>query len=112
MDSVICPKRITDFDHSIEFHGQIVSISCTKDDLQMFVAVREWPENAVATRSDPPPISTEVIIHVVDLESWSLTGQVRPYPNANLNHMFCVNGMYASMIKHTSSIGRHILGSF
>ncbi|TRY79891.1 hypothetical protein TCAL_07084 [Tigriopus californicus] len=76
LDSVICPKRIADFDHSIEFHGQIVSISCAKDDLQMFVAVREWPENAVATLSDPPPISTEVIVYAVDLQSWSLTGQV------------------------------------
>eukprot|EP00095_Tigriopus_kingsejongensis_P008161 maker-scaffold735_size104922-snap-gene-0.32 protein:Tk08161 transcript:maker-scaffold735_size104922-snap-gene-0.32-mRNA-1 annotation:"f-box and wd domain" len=75
VENITKPQRLVDFAHSIDMNGQIISLSCSSDDQYLYVAVRAWPENAIPSSETPPPISSEVIVHVINLETKQLTGK-------------------------------------
>eukprot|EP00092_Neocalanus_flemingeri_P027867 GFUD01030251.1.p1 GENE.GFUD01030251.1~~GFUD01030251.1.p1 ORF type:complete len:504 (-),score=102.74 GFUD01030251.1:97-1608(-) len=63
-------------DKLIEMQGHIVGISQDSEGRFLYVNVRRWPEGAVPTENNPPPIASEIEMRVVDLQDLSLTSQV------------------------------------
>jgi len=63
-------------DRLIEMNGHIVGISQDREGRFLYVNVRRWPEGAVATENNPPPIASDIEMRVVDLKDLSLLDQV------------------------------------
>lgn len=60
------PERI------IDMKGQVVGMATSPDDRYLYVNVRSWPENAKPTMEQPPPISNQVELKVVDLKTLTM----------------------------------------
>lgn len=67
---------ISEPDRLIEMHGHIVGITQDREGRYLYVNVRAWPDGAVPTENNPPPIDSGIEMRVVDLKDLSLTGQV------------------------------------
>ncbi len=58
--------------------GHIIGYAPSKDRKLLYVNVRSWPEGVEPDRNEPeepPPISDDVVIHVIDLENLTLLPQ-------------------------------------
>lgn len=61
----------------IDLHGHIVGMAISADHKQLYVNVRSWPENYVINIGmDPPCISNQIEIKVINLETIELTDTV------------------------------------
>ena len=54
-------------------------MAVSDDENELFVNVRSWPENAVPTMDDPPPIASQIETIVIDLNTLERTSKVRNY---------------------------------
>ena len=61
----------------LDFHGHVIGLALSRDETQLFVNVRPWPENAVPTMTQPPPVASQIEMHVVDMRTLEKTGQVQ-----------------------------------
>ena len=68
--SLIAPEKV------IDFHGHVIGMAISPDGSKLYVNVRAWPENAVPTEEQLPPISTTIDLHVIDLRTLTRTGEV------------------------------------
>lgn len=59
----------------IDMHGHIVGIGISPDHRELYVNVRSWPENCKPSLEDPPCISNQIEMKVIDLETFSLKGR-------------------------------------
>ena len=64
------PERVLDFD------GHVIGLSLSPDSRYLYVNVRTWPPGAVVSMEQPPPISSQIEMHVVDMTTLQKTGQV------------------------------------
>ena len=54
----------------INFHGHIVSMAIHSGERELlYVNVRAWPDGAQPTRLNAPPISNQIVVHVIDLRT-------------------------------------------
>jgi len=60
----------------LEMHGHIVGIAQDREGRYLYVNVRRWPEGAVPTDDDPPPIDSWIEMRVVDLRDLTVKEQV------------------------------------
>jgi len=67
---------ISEPDRLIEMHGHIVGITQDREGRYLYVNVRRWPEGAVPTEDDPPPIDSWIEMRVVDLKDLTVQEQV------------------------------------
>jgi len=60
---------ISQADKIIDMFGHIVGIALDKNGKYLYVNVRNWPQGARPHPDLPPPIATEIEMHVLDLET-------------------------------------------
>ena len=65
-------------------NGHVIgmTISPTKDFL--YVNVRSWPDNAVPTQAQAPPINENIELKIINLETLELEKKVNLVPNKTL----------------------------
>ena len=51
-------------------------MAVSDDENELFVNVRSWPENAVPTMDNPPPIASQIETVVIDLNTLERTSKV------------------------------------
>ena len=61
----------------IELNGHVIAMAVSDDENELFVNVRSWPENAVPTMDDPPPIASQIETIVIDLNTLERTPKVK-----------------------------------
>ena len=54
----------------------MIAMSVSDDENELFVNVRSWPENAVPTMDNPPPIASQIETIVIDLNTLERTSKV------------------------------------
>lgn len=68
-------SRFDGIDALIELEGHIIGLCLSPDNRFLYVNSRPWPTNCVITNPlDPPPISQEIDIHVIDLQTLKKVG--------------------------------------
>lgn len=68
-------NRFDTIDELIELEGHIIGLCLSPDNRFLYVNSRPWPSNCVITNPlDPPPISQEIDIHVIDLQTFKKVG--------------------------------------
>jgi len=67
---------ISEPDRLIEMYGHIVGITQDRAGRYLYVNVRRWPDGAVPTEEDPPPIDSWIEMRVVDLKDLTIKDQV------------------------------------
>ena len=68
-------NRFDGIDALIELEGHIIGLCLSPDNRFLYVNSRPWPTNCVITNPlDPPPISQEIDIHVIDLQTMNKVG--------------------------------------
>ena len=60
----------------IELNGHVIAMAVSDDENELFVNVRSWPENAVPTMDNPPPIASQIETIVIDLNTLERTSKV------------------------------------
>ncbi|XP_004531683.1 F-box/WD repeat-containing protein 5 isoform X2 [Ceratitis capitata] len=64
-------------DKVIDLHGHIIGMSLSPDHRYLYVNTRPWPKNYVINNAlEPPPIAQEIDIHVIDLMTLKLVGNM------------------------------------
>ena len=59
----------------IDLDGHIIGMALSPDNKFLYVNSRPWPENCVIRNPlEPPPISQEIDIHVIDLQTLKKVG--------------------------------------
>lgn len=67
--------RFDSIDALIDLEGHIIGLGLSPDNRFLYVNSRPWPSNCVITNPlDPPPISQEIDIHVIDLMTLKKVG--------------------------------------
>jgi F-box/WD-40 domain protein 5 len=68
-------NRFDGIDALIDLEGHIIGLGLSPDNRFLYVNSRPWPANCVITNPlDPPPISQEIDIHVIDLQTLKKVG--------------------------------------
>jgi F-box/WD-40 domain protein 5 len=68
-------NRFDNVDALIDLEGHIIGMALSPDHRFLYVNSRPWPQNCVITNPlDPPPISQEIDIHVIDLQTLKKVG--------------------------------------
>lgn len=68
-------NRFDGVDALIDLEGHIIGFGLSPDNRFLYVNSRPWPVNCViANPLDPPPISQEIDIHVIDLQTMKKVG--------------------------------------
>lgn len=68
-------NRFDGVDALIDLEGHIIGLGLSPDNRFLYVNSRPWPQNCVITNPlDPPPISQEIDIHVIDLQTLKKVG--------------------------------------
>lgn len=68
-------SRFDKVDALIDLEGHIIGMALSRDHKFLYVNSRPWPQNCVITNPlDPPPISQEIDIHVIDLQTLKKVG--------------------------------------
>lgn len=69
--------RFDKVDKIIDLHGHIIGMALSPDHRYLYVNTRPWPRGYIITNAlDPPPIAQEIDIHVIDLMSLKLVGNM------------------------------------
>ena len=68
--SLLLPEKV------IELNGHVIAMAISDDENELFVNVRSWPENAVPTMNNPPPIASQIETIVIDLNTLERTTKV------------------------------------
>ena len=68
--SLLLPEKV------IELNGHVIAMAVSHDENELFVNVRSWPENAVPTMDNPPPIANQIETIVIDLNTLERTSKV------------------------------------
>ncbi|XP_055859282.1 F-box/WD repeat-containing protein 5 [Episyrphus balteatus] len=69
--------RFDKVDKVIDLHGHIIGMALSPDHRYLYVNTRPWPRGYIITNAlDPPPIAQEIDIHVIDLMSLKLVGNM------------------------------------
>lgn len=67
--------RFDQIDALIDLEGHIIGLALSPDQRYLYVNSRPWPTNCVITNPlEPPPISQEIDIHVIDLKTMEKVG--------------------------------------
>ncbi|CAO1301447.1 unnamed protein product [Diamesa hyperborea] len=67
--------RFDGIDKLIDLDGHIIGMALSPDNKFLYVNSRPWPENCVIRNPlEPPPISQEIDIHVIDLQTLKKVG--------------------------------------
>jgi F-box and WD-40 domain protein 5 len=67
--------RFDQIDALIDLKGHIIGLALSPDHRYLYVNCRPWPENSIITNPlEPPPISQEIDIHVIDLKTLEKVG--------------------------------------
>ncbi|CAO1360534.1 unnamed protein product [Diamesa serratosioi] len=67
--------RFDGIDKLIDLDGHIIGMALSPDNKFLYVNSRPWPKNCVITNPlKPPPISQEIDIHVIDLQTLKKVG--------------------------------------
>ena len=76
MESLENPPVLHLPEKTLEFNGHVIGMAFSPDNRFVYVNVRSWPENAKPNPEEPPPISEQIEIHVIDLRTLQNVGQV------------------------------------
>lgn len=69
--------RFDGIDALIDVEGHIIGLGLSPDNRYLYVNSRPWPENCVISDPlEPPPISQEIDIHVIDLQTLKRVGKM------------------------------------
>lgn len=63
------PERV------IDFNGHVIGMAISPDERYLYVNVRTWPDNAIPSVNQPPPISNQIELQVIDLATLEKTGR-------------------------------------
>jgi F-box/WD-40 domain protein 5 len=70
--------RFDKVDHQLDLHGHIIGMALSPDHRYLYVNSRPWPEGyKISNPLDPPPIASEIDIHVIDLKTITQVGMMR-----------------------------------
>lgn len=68
-------EKFDKVDALIDLKGHIIGLALSPDHHFLYVNSRPWPDNCVITNPlEPPPISQEIDIHVIDLQTMEKVG--------------------------------------
>lgn len=68
-------SRFDGIDATIDIEGHIIGIALSPDNRFLYVNSRPWPKDCVIPNPlEPPPISQEIDIHVIDLQTLKKVG--------------------------------------
>ena len=56
-------------------YGHIVGVAISPENDLLYVNVRSWPDKAVPSLRDPPCISNQIEMKIIDLHSFQLSGK-------------------------------------
>ena len=59
----------------LEMYGHIVGVAISPENDLLYVNVRSWPDKAVPSLRDPPCISNQIEMKIIDLHSFQLSGK-------------------------------------
>lgn len=76
VDRLKRPPEVMSVEKTIEMRGHVVGMALCPTGEHLYVNVRAWPENAVPSQDQPPPISSQIELRVVDLRTLTLTDAV------------------------------------
>lgn len=69
--------RFDKVDKIIDLHGHIIGMALSPDHRYLYVNSRPWPKEYIITNAlGPPPIAQEIDIHVIDLMTLKLVGNM------------------------------------
>lgn len=59
----------------IDLNGQVVGIALSPEHSELYVNVRSWPDHSVPSMDNPPPISNQIELKVIDLKTLTLNNE-------------------------------------
>lgn len=75
MDCLKSPPCLRGPEKVIDFNGHVIGMAISPDGQYLYVNVRTWPDNAVPTTEQAPPISSQIELQIVDLLTLTRIGK-------------------------------------
>ena len=80
-DGLNSTTNLTEPEKVIEMNGHVIGMNISPNKNYLYVNVRSWPENAVPSHDQPPPINQNIELRTIDLRTLEIQPQVRKISN-------------------------------
>ena len=80
-NSLNSTASLTEPEKVLEMNGHVIGMNISPNNNYLYVNVRSWPENAVPSIDQPPPINQNIELRTIDLRTLEIQPQVRKISN-------------------------------
>ena len=78
-DGLKSTPHLTEPEKVLEMNGHVIGMNISPDKNFLYVNVRGWPENAVPSEDQPPPINENIELRTIDLKTLELKPEVNEH---------------------------------